>query len=134
MPEIGAKDLTGHRIDLASLKGKVVLVDFWATWCGPCKDELPVLQRLQQKYAKHGLVIIAVSVDSDAANARAFIKKMGLTLRIILDLEHVLADRYQPAKMPSSYIVDRAGRVRHVHAGFKKGDAKTIEAEIRNLL
>ena len=134
MPEIGVEDLSGKRIDLASLAGKVVVVDFWATWCGPCKDELPVLEALQRKYRKQGLVVIAVSVDSDVSKVRAFVKKFGLSLRVIHDADHVLAERYNPTKMPSSYIVDRKGKIRHTHAGFRKSDAKKIEAQIRALL
>jgi len=134
MPELGVTDLHGKRVDRASLEGKVVLIDFWATWCAPCKQELPVLQRLQTKYAKHGLVVIAISVDSDADKVRAFVKRMGLSLRVIHDADHALAERYGPTKMPSSYLVDREGRVRRVHAGYRKGDARKLEAGIRSLL
>ena len=133
-PEIGLVDRAGSRIDLASLKGKVVLVDFWASWCAPCKQELPVLARLYKKYQKAGLVVVAVSVDRDEANVRDFLKEMPLSFPVVHDKDHAVADRYNPPRMPSSYIVDRKGIVRHVHGGFREGDAAKLEAEIVALL
>lgn len=133
-PEIGLRDRAGNQIDLASLKGKVVLVDFWASWCAPCKQEMPVLERLYQKYKKDGLVIVAVSVDNDASNIADFLKQVRVTFPIVHDQDHKVADRFKPPRMPSSYIVDRKGIVRHVHGGFRPDDAATLESEIKALL
>ena len=133
-PEIGLRDRSGNTIDLASLKGKVVLVDFWASWCAPCKQEMPVLERLHQKYKKDGLVIVAVSVDKDASNIADFLKQVRVTFPIVHDQDHSVADRFKPPRMPSSYIVDRKGIVRHVHGGFRPDDAAALEAEIKALL
>lgn len=134
-PEIALTDLTGKRVDLASLKGKVVLVDFWASWCAPCKQEMPVLERLYQKYKKDGFVVVAVSVDREAANVRDFVKQqVHVSFPVVHDADHKVADRYKPPRMPSSYIVDRNGIVRHVHGGFRPDDAAKLEAEIKALL
>lgn len=133
-PEIAAKDLEGRPVGRAQLAGKVVLVDFWATWCAPCKIELPVLNGLQQKYGARGLVIVAVSVDKEASNAREFAKKLGLRMPVVHDAKHTLAERYEPPKMPSSYLIDRKGKVHKVYAGFHKGDEVGLEKEIVKLL
>lgn len=133
-PEIGLKDFSGKPVSLASLKGKVVLVDFWATWCAPCKEELPVLQKLYAKYRKQGFVVVAVSVDKDAKNARKFAKKLGLSFPVVHDAGHKVSGAYKPPKMPSSYVIDRKGIVRHVHAGYRSEDAAKFEKEIKALL
>ena len=134
LPEIGLTDLSGKRIDAASLRGKVVVVDFWASWCAPCKEELPQLEKLYKKYKDRGLVVVALSVDEEAENVTTFLKSMRLSFPIAHDKGHVVADRFHPPKMPSSYIVDRKGIVRHVHGGFRSGDEAKMEAEIKALL
>jgi cytochrome c biogenesis protein CcmG/thiol:disulfide interchange protein DsbE len=134
LPEIGLADLAGRPVNLGSLKGKVVIVDFWASWCAPCKQEMPVLERLWQKYKGRGLVIVGVSVDQDGANVGTFIKQLKVSFPIVHDKAHGVADRFHPPRMPSSYIVDRNGIVRHVHGGFRAADAASIEAEVSALL
>lgn len=111
---------------LPNTSGKVVLVDFWASWCGPCKESFPALNRLHQKYASKGLVIIGVGVDDDAAKYKAFAAKMGAAFPLAHDSGHQAAGFFNPSTMPSSYLVDRKGVIRHVHTGFR--GAKT-EAE-----
>jgi peroxiredoxin len=133
-PELGLVDRAGQRVDLQSLKGKVVLVDFWASWCAPCKEEMPVLERLYKKYKGQGLVVVGVSVDREESNVREFLKGMPVSFPIVHDKEHAVADRYAPPRMPSSYIVDRNGVIRHVHAGFKQADAAKLESEVAALL
>lgn len=133
-PPIAGKDLNGKPVNLASLRGNVVIVDFWASWCKPCKDEMPVLQRLHAKYGKHGLSVVGVSVDEEAGNAKAFAKKLKVTFPSIHDGDHAIAESYKPKKMPTSVIVDRKGVVRFVHAGFRPEDARKIEQEVRSLL
>lgn len=134
MPEIGLNDLAGTPVTVASLAGKVVIVDFWATWCAPCKEELPVLQKLYKKYGSKGLVVVGVSVDKDASGIKGFLSKLGVTFPIVHDANHQVSGRYKPPRMPSSYIVDRKGIVRFVHGGFRADDAAIFEKEIVGLL
>ena len=133
-PEIGARDLDGHRWSLESLRNKVVIVDFWASWCDPCREEMPVLERLHHRYQSRGLVVIGISVDRTDSNVRDFLRRTQVSFPIIHDARHQIAGRYSPARMPSSYIFDRRGVVRHVHTGFRPGDARAIEREVRELL
>jgi peroxiredoxin len=133
-PALEAKDLSGKPVSLAALKGKVVLVDFMASWCAPCKEELPALEKMHQRYAAHGLVIIAVSVDEKRENLDKFMKEVPVTFSVVHDDKKQAAKAFEPTRMPSSYIIDKAGVIRHVHGGFRAGDEKKMEAEVRALL
>lgn len=135
-PEIGLTDLSGKAVKLADLRGKIVLVDFWASWCAPCRESLPVLERLSKRYVDKGLVIVGVNIDKTPDLARSFLEKnrLALTFPVVNDKKHEVAGRYAPPTMPSSYVIDKEGRVRSVHAGFKASDAAKLEAEIKALL
>lgn len=133
-PEIGVNDLNGRPVRIASLRGKVVIVDFWASWCAPCRQEFPVLQRLHRTYASEGLAIVGVSVDNDIANVRTFLRRNSASFLIAHDPRKVAAARYGGTGMPSSYIVDRRGIVRHYHSGFRANDAAVMEREVQALL
>lgn len=134
LPEIGLKDLSGRKVDVASLRGKVVIVDFLASWCAPCKQELPVLEKLYKKYQGQGLVVVGVSVDEELSNLKGLLKQIRVSFPVVHDQAKVVADRFEPPKMPSSYIVDRKGIVRHVQAGFRNSDAADMEAKVKALL
>lgn len=133
-PEIGLTAFNGTRVSLAELRGKVVVVDFWASWCAPCKQEMPVLESLYQRFKQQGLVVIGVSVDNERANAEKFIQSVRVTFPIVHDADHAVADRFHPPKMPTSYVIDKAGKVRFVHGGFRAEDARKLEQEITSLL
>lgn len=133
-PEIGLADLGGHQVNLAGLRGRVVVVDFMASWCEPCADSMPVYQRLYTQYQARGLTIVAVSQDRSADNARDFATRHHLTFPVVFDGAHAVANRYQPPRMPTAYVIDRAGIVRHVHAGYRASEAAALESEIRTLL
>lgn len=133
-PEIGLADLSGRRVTMASLRGRVVLVDIWASWCEPCAQEMPVLQRLYQQFRGDGFEVVGISVDRDVANARQFVSRHRVTFPIVHDGGQRVARAYGVPAMPSSYVIDRNGIVRHVHAGFRASDAGRLEREIRALL
>lgn len=116
-------------------KGKVVLVEFWASWCAPCRQAFPCLNRLQKKYGSKGLVVIGVGVDDKAGDFKAFAAKMKSGFPLVHDSKHQAAAVFGPPTMPTSYIVDRKGIVRYVHPGFRgaKTEAKYI-AQIEALL
>lgn len=133
-PDIRARSLNGQQINLADLKGKVVIIDFWASWCKPCAKAMPVLDRLYKRYKDHGLVVIGVSVDGERRDAEKFLRGMNVSFPLIHDAGHSIANEYSPSTMPSSYIVDKRGVVRHVHRGFRQGDGRAIESQVRKLL
>jgi len=133
-PEIGLRDTQGRAVRMADLRGKVVVVDFWASWCAPCREELPVLDRLQRRYEDHGLVVVGVNIDREESNMTSFLRRTPVSFRVVHDSGHRVADRYQPPRMPSSYVIDKRGVVRFVHAGFRASDAQRLEREIRQLL
>jgi len=133
-PGIDVSDQAGNRVDLNALKGKVVVVDFWASWCGPCRQEMPVLEELHKKYAEQGLVIIGVNIDTNAKKMNNFLKGTPASFRIVHDRKLAVATKYEPATMPSSYLVGRDGKIRHIHEGFRKKDAAEFEKRIQQLL
>jgi thiol-disulfide isomerase/thioredoxin len=133
-PAVELKDLSGKSFGWGALSGKVVLVDFWASWCAPCKEELPVLEALYKKYRGRGFEIVGINQDEDPANASKFLRRAPLSFPILHDAKRAAAGSYSPSKMPSSYLIDRRGLVRYVHAGFKAGDAADLEREINALL
>lgn len=133
-PEIALKDLGGNTVKLSSLKGKVVLVDFWASWCAPCRESMPFLEKLSKSYRDKGLVVLGVNIDNDAAAARKFLKELPVSFSVVNDTEKSVAKAYAPPTMPSSYLIDRQGKVHVVHAGFRRSDAAKLEAEIKSLL
>jgi thiol-disulfide isomerase/thioredoxin len=133
-PAIDMPDQAGKKVDLRELKGKVVLIDFWASWCGPCKQEMPVLEELHKKYAKDGLVIVGVNIDNNAKKMNNFLKGAPATFRMVRDPKLNIASKYEPATMPSSYFIGRDGKTRYVHEGFQRKDAAEIEERVKRLL
>ena len=133
-PEFALPTLKGPTQSLSSLRGKVVLVDFWAQWCEPCKKELPELDKLAKAYAGKGVVILAVNIDKQRANAEKLVKQLGLGLDVLLDPSASVASSYDPPKMPSSFVVDKKGIVRFVNEGFDgAGDVAKFKQELDEL-
>src|SRR4051812_9039150 len=133
-PDFSLSTLAGGKLSLASLRGKVVVLDFWAQWCEPCKKELPELQKLSRDYAGKGVVVLAVNLDKQRDNAARLAKQLGLSFDIPLDPSGSVAGTYDLPKMPSSFVIDKKGVVRFVHEGFEgSGDVARFRSELDEL-
>lgn len=124
----------GGKIDLASLKGEVVMINFWATWCGPCRQEMPLLAQLHAKYEPLGFTLLGVNVEPDSAAAVDWLKGVPVGFPILFDKDSAVAGRFGVEGMPSTVFVDRNGQVRYVHRGYKPGDEAKYADMIRSLV
>lgn len=127
-------DLEGRQVSLSSFKGKVILLNFWATWCGPCKAEIPGFVELQEKYGKDGLVIVGYSVDDDAPKAKAFAQEFKINYPVLLGLgREDVQEAYGPIwGIPASFLISRDGRICKKHMGI--APKAVFEKEIKALL
>jgi len=134
-PDVEFNALKGSgTIKLSELRGKVVLLDFWASWCAPCQEELPLLDDMSTRVKSKGIEIVGLSIDENKADAEHFLtRKSSWALTLGHDPEQKVADEFKPPKMPTSYVIDRKGIVRQVNAGFERADAKKIEAQLVDL-
>jgi len=130
-----AAGLSTPSVRLSDFRGKVVFVNFWATWCAPCKEEMPSMERLYRRYKGQGFRIVGVSVDTtDAAGVAAFVKALGLTFPIALDPRMEVAERYKVRALPSSFLIDRAGNLAGIALGPRDWDSRVAHAVIARFL
>jgi cytochrome c biogenesis protein CcmG/thiol:disulfide interchange protein DsbE len=122
------------KVNLADYKGRVVYLDFWATWCPPCRKSFPWMDEMNARYKDKGLTIIAVSVDKKRELIEKFIKKMGPSFTIASDPSGDIAKAYKLRGMPSSYLIDRNGQLVKTHMGFRTKDKAKLETAIQALL
>ena len=121
-------------IALEAYQNQVVFIDFWASWCVPCKYSFPWLNQMQERYGEDGFKVIGINVDKDKAMAAKFLERVPATFDIAYDPEGEVADLYSLKVMPSSYLIDRDGNLVHAHKGFKTSDGSRMEDMIRKLL
>ncbi len=133
-PDFTLASASGKNLRLADYRGKVVLVNFWATWCAPCRKELPYLEALYKKYKGKGFVLLGVNVDKNPDVAREMAAEFKVTFPVLFDNLQKVSKRYKLRAMPSTVIIDRSGKVRYVHLGYKKGYEKKYAKNIRALL
>ena len=133
LPNLSTYGLEGKLPD--NLKGKVVILDFWASWCAPCKQSFPVMDKLYKDNSGRGLGIVAVSVDEKVSDMEKFLKKTPVTFPVVHDAAHKLVKETDVSTMPTSFIIDRSGKVRFAHAGYQgKTTAKQYQQEVEQLL
>jgi thiol-disulfide isomerase/thioredoxin len=132
-PELSLPGLK-DAVNLATLKGKVVYVDFWASWCGPCKQSFPFMNDLQAKYRDQGFEIVAVNLDAKRDDADKFLGEVPARFTVAFDAKGDSARRFEVKGMPSSYLIGRDGKVFAAHKGFKEEDRKELESRIASAL
>lgn len=134
LPALSLPSLKGEAVSLDAFRDQVVLVNFWATWCGPCRQELPVLESLRQRYKDQGFDVVGVNVDRERANAAAFVEQFKLSYTVLLDPEFAAAKQFGADAMPISYLVGRDGRIARVFTGFSKKKLPLMEAAVAEML
>jgi peroxiredoxin len=133
-PDFSLPARDGSKVQLSDLKGEVVMINFWASWCGPCRQEMPLLEQIQEKYEPLGFTMLGVNVEPDSAEAEKFLKSVQVSFPILFDRENSVSARFGVEAMPSSVLIDREGNVRHVHRGYKPGDEAVYADLIRGLV
>jgi peroxiredoxin len=133
-PDFTLRTMGGPNLRLQEQRGQVVLVNFWATWCGPCRQEIPHLNRLHEKYRASGFQVLGINIDDDARAATELATRLGVKFPVLLDTDKKASRLYDMSAMPATVVIDRDGRVRYIHRGYRDGFEKTYEQQIRELL
>jgi peroxiredoxin len=132
--EFSLNTFDGKRVSLNQLRGRVVLLDFWATWCPPCREELPYLDILQETFGKQGFAVLAVNIDNEIENAREFLKLHDIKLNPLWDEQKKVVAKYDIAEMPTTILIDKNGVIRHIYAGFETEQYIEYKQIIQKLL
>jgi peroxiredoxin len=126
--------LTGRPLSLSDFRQKVILLNFWATWCPPCREEMPAMERLYQRYKDRGFAILAISIDRDVDAVPPFVQKFRLTFPVGLDSSSALAEEYRIRALPSTYAIDGVRNVVAVAVGAREWDSRAAHAVVETLL
>lgn len=133
--EVVAEDLSGRQVRVADAAGKVRVIDFWASWCDPCREQLPALDRLAREHGPSGLEVYGVAFDEDRAMVEAFLAHTPVSFPVLWDRGgEQLSARFEITRLPTTLLVDRAGIVRSVHLGYDEAEGRKLEDEVRRLL
>ncbi|HZD53642.1 MAG TPA: TlpA disulfide reductase family protein [Woeseiaceae bacterium] len=133
-PDFALKSAAGENLRLSEYRGEVVMINFWATWCGPCRQEMPLLDDLYTRYERVGFRLLGVNIDDDSGKAMEMAEQLGVGFPVLFDADKSVSERYQVEAMPVTVLVGRGGTVRHVHYGYKPGFEEKYLTEIRALL
>ena len=133
-PDFTLKSLSGENLKLSELRGQVVLVNFWASWCGPCRQEMPLLDAMYQRYQKLGFTILGVNVEQDAAPAQAMLEEHPVQFPVLFDPQSTASKLYNLNAMPTTVLVDRSGNVRYLHQGYLPGYEQKYQQQVSELL
>jgi len=133
-PDFTLKSNQGSNIRLQDLRGQVVMLNFWASWCGPCRQEMPLMEDIFKKYESLGFTILAVNVDEDSADADAFLKSVPVSFPVLYDNESKISELFQVDAMPTTVMIDRDGNKRFVHRGYKPGYEIEYAKQIKSLI
>jgi len=133
-PDFTLKTTKGDNVRLSEHRGEVVLLNFWASWCGPCRQEMPLLDQLNSRYSKLGFSVVGVNVDKDSSLANKLLKDIPVAFPVLLDNEGTVSASYNVSAMPTTVIIDRDGNMRYLHKGYQPGYEQTYEQQIKQLI
>lgn len=133
-PNFTLKSMDGKNLKLSEMTGNVVLINFWASWCGPCREEMPLLNALHKKYQPLGFTVLGVNVEERVDGAISFLSNVPVDFPILLDSKNEVSKQYKVIAMPTTIVVDRDGNMRYLHEGYKPGDEKKYRQMIKKLV
>jgi peroxiredoxin len=133
-PDFTLKSDSGANLKLSELRGEVVLINFWASWCGPCRQEMPILSELHDKFKDMGFTVLGVNVEENSAEARRLLKDMPVSFPVLFDNNSTVSKQYDVVAMPSTVLVDRDGNMRYLHKGYKPGEEDIYLEKVRSLI
>jgi peroxiredoxin len=133
-PDFALKSSTGENLRLSEYRGDVVMINFWATWCGPCRQEMPLLDELYGRYQRVGFNLLGVNIDDDSRRAMQMIDELGVSFPVLFDSRKEVSELYDVEAMPVTVLVDREGTIRYIHHGYKPGYEEKYLNQIRSLL
>jgi peroxiredoxin len=133
-PDFALKSSSGENLRLSEYRGDVVMINFWATWCGPCRQEMPLLDELYTRYERVGFNLLGVNIDDDSRRAMQMIEELGVNFPVLFDAQKEVSKLYDVEAMPVTVLVDREGNVRYVHHGYKPGYEDKYLDQVRSLL
>jgi len=133
-PNFTLKSNTGKNLKLSEFRGQVVMINFWASWCAPCRQEMPLLEDLYKKYKRLGFTILGVNVEENSAPARKLLKNIRVSFPILFDTKNKVSKLYNVSAMPSTILVDRNGKMRFLHKGYKPGYEAEYQKQVRSLV
>lgn len=133
-PDFALRSSAGPNLRLSEHRGQVVMINFWATWCGPCRQEMPKLDEIFARYEAAGFALLGVNIDEDSARAQRLADELGVTFPLLFDDEQSVSRLYDVQAMPMTVMVDRDGKVRSVHYGYRPGMEQRYLDEVRALL
>jgi peroxiredoxin len=133
-PEFTLTDDNGAAVSMSELRGQVVMINFWASWCGPCREEMPLLQQIHERYEALGFTLLGINVEEDSAVAQAWLHERPVSFPILYDPKNRVSKLYDVVAMPSTVLVDRQGNVRYLHHGYQPGYENEYQDQIRVLV
>lgn len=133
-PDFALKSSTGENLRLSEYRGDVVMINFWATWCGPCRQEMPLLDEIHGRYRDAGFTVIGVNLDGESDRARRMAEDLGVSFPLLFDEDKSVSKLYGIRAMPVTFLIDRDGTVRHVHQGYRPGFEDRYLEQVRQLV
>jgi peroxiredoxin len=133
-PDFTLKSASGENLKLSEYRGEVVLINFWASWCGPCRQEMPLLDELHQRYKSLGFTVLGVNVEEDSTQARKLLQDLPVSFPVLFDNQSNVSRQYDVVAMPSTVLIDRSGKLRYLHKGYQPGLEDTYLEQVRELI